>query len=423
MEQQQAQGKLILPGELVRRVRGGAGLGSLGEAQHISMSQASVQQGIEADTQSIVSRLESAWSGQSGDAARGGLRPLADAATASSTALGTSQNTLTDQAHAFQSTRDSLQEVSDSPPERGLVDVVTPWDTDVEDQINSRNAAIDRNNQIYQSFTSTSDGHAQRMPNDYGQLSDAQGDFTVDTPSAATNQHATNAQHSTFQPRGSSGDIDGGVSQPGRHGTPVTSPSWQSSPSSGGAGSSNYAQLPAAQVPGGDGTNTAGFVPSADPTAGGLRGGGDATRFTPGGPGGGSSFGPGSGPGSGGPGFGGPGFAGGFTSGGPGSGESGAGGRGAGMPGAGSRSGDLAGPGRSTGAGRFGPAEETSAGRSGGTGAAGSRGANGMPMGAGGGKGAKEEDKEKKSASYLLEPDPNALFGYDGKATPPVIGK
>ncbi|HWD02822.1 MAG TPA: hypothetical protein VG674_10255 [Amycolatopsis sp.] len=44
-------------------------------------------------------------------------------------------------------------------------------------------------------------------------------------------------------------------------------------------------------------------------------------------------------------------------------------------------------------------------------------------MGAGAAKGNKEEDKEKKSASYLLEPDPNALFGYDGKATPPVIGK
>ncbi|MEV6904212.1 hypothetical protein [Amycolatopsis sp. NPDC051372] len=415
MEQQQEQGKMILPGELVRRVRGGAGLGSLGEAQYISMSQASEQQGIEADTRAIVSRLESAWSGQSGDAARGGLQPLANVATASSTALGTSQNTLTDQAHAFQSTRDSLKEVSDSPPERGLVDVVTPWDTDVEDQINSRNAAIQQNNQIYQGFTSTSDGNAQRMPTDYGQLTDAQGDFTVGNSSAATNQNATNAQHSALQPRGSSGGIDGGVSQPGQYGAPATSPS---SPYSGGPGSSNYAQLPAAQTPGGDGTNTAGFVPSTDPTAGGFRGGGDATRFTPGGPGGGSSsYGPGTGPG-----FGSPGFAGGFTSGGSGSGESGAGGRGAGMPGSGSRSGDLAGPGRSTGAGRFGAAEEPPAGR-GGPGAAGSRGANGMPMGAGGGKGNKEEDKEKKSASYLLEPDPNALFGYDGKATPPVIGK
>jgi hypothetical protein len=44
-------------------------------------------------------------------------------------------------------------------------------------------------------------------------------------------------------------------------------------------------------------------------------------------------------------------------------------------------------------------------------------------MGASGGKGQKEEDKEKKSADYLREADPNSLFGYDGKATPPVIGK
>ncbi|MFF0144671.1 hypothetical protein ATK36_3149 [Amycolatopsis sulphurea] len=49
MALQQQEGKLILPGELVRRVKNGPGLGSLGEAQQVSMSQASEQQGHAGD--------------------------------------------------------------------------------------------------------------------------------------------------------------------------------------------------------------------------------------------------------------------------------------------------------------------------------------------------------------------------------------
>ncbi|WIX83301.1 hypothetical protein QRX50_22340 [Amycolatopsis carbonis] len=411
MDQQQKEGNLILPGELVRRVKNGPGLGSLGEAQHVSMSQASQQQGIDSDTRAIVARLEAAWSGQSGDAARAGLQPLAEAATSSSSALSGSQSTLTDQSHAFQSTRDSLQEVSDWPPTRDFVDVATPWDTDAEDQINQRNAAVQRNNEIYQSFTSTSDGHAQAMPTEYGQMPDAQGDFTVGNPSASTNQQAANIGHSTFQPHSSG--LDGGSSR-SKYNNPFVSQPVQDN-TGNGRGQVGNEQLPAAQGSGGDGTHSAGFVPPTDPGTGA----GDATRFTPSGPGGSgsSSYGPGNGIG------GGPGFSGGFAGGAAGLGEPGAGGRVPGTPGADPRTGGPGGPGRSTGSGRLGGAVEEPVTR-GGAAASGARGANGMPMGAAGaGKGSKEEDKEKKSASYLLEPDPNALFGYDGKAVPPVIGK
>ncbi|MEV8613138.1 hypothetical protein AB0383_35405 [Amycolatopsis sp. NPDC051373] len=411
MDQQQKEGKLILPGELVRRVKNGAGLDSWGRAQHVTMSQAAEQQGIDSDTRAMIARLEAAWSGQSGDAARAGLQPMAEFATSSSSALSTSQGTLTDQGHAFQSTRDSLQEVSDWPPTRDAVDVVTPWDTDTEDQINQRNAAVQRNNEIYQGFTSISDGHARAMPTEYGQMPYAQGDVTAGNPSAVTNQQATNSGPSTFRPQSSG--LNGGSSQSSQNNSFVSQHVQDHAGNSHGPIGNE--QLPAAQENGGDGTQSAGFVPPAEPGTGG----GDATRFTPNGPGvsGSSSYGPGNGPG------GGSGFSGGFSGGVPGLGEPGSGGRTPGTPGADPRTGGLGGPGRSTGSGRLGGATEEPVTR-GGAGATGARGANGMPMGsAGAGKGANEEDKEKKSASYLLEPDPNALFGYDGKATPPVIGK
>jgi hypothetical protein len=58
-----------------------------------------------------------------------------------------------------------------------------------------------------------------------------------------------------------------------------------------------------------------------------------------------------------------------------------------------------------------------------GGGAAGKPAAPGMgAMGAGAGKG-KQEDEEHQRASYLVEPDPESVFGgSDERTVPPVIG-
>ncbi|MET7993101.1 hypothetical protein ABZU76_19620 [Amycolatopsis sp. NPDC005232] len=407
---QQADGKLIMPAELVRRVKSGPGPGSLGHAQAAGAQQVTEQQGIEADTLAIVGRLESAWSGASGDAARAGLRPLADVATSASVAMHDSQNALTDQAHAFQSTRDSMQDVPDRPPSKDLLDTVSPWDTDTEDQINKDNAAIAQNKQIYQSFTTTSDGHAQKMPIDYGQVPDAPGgSYAVQHP---TTQQSTGTGHS-----GSSRSSVGpgvGSSAGGPAGT-FSAPG-SSSSSQNNQGVSHYS--PAASADGG--TETAGYVPPTAPGGPPSSGGTFGPGFGPTGSGGQNVSGPTGGYGQGG------GFVPGFP-GGAGSGPGGPGGPEAGVRGNFPGEGVLGGtrgpgsPGNSSGAGRLGAVNEP--GTAGTAGSAGQRGANGMPMGAGGGKGQKEEDKEKKSAAYLREADPNALFGYDGKATPPVIGK
>src|SRR5207302_9507762 len=81
----------------------------------------------------------------------------------------------------------------------------------------------------------------------------------------------------------------------------------------------------------------------------------------------------------------------------------------------------MRGPGANTGA-RM-PEERLPGGAT--RGAAGARGGNGMPMGApAGGRGGKEEDKEKKTAPYLRNPDPDETFGgFTEKPMPPVIGE
>ncbi|EHR59125.1 hypothetical protein [Saccharomonospora cyanea] len=137
-----------------------------------------------------------------------------------------------------------------------------------------------------------------------------------------------------------------------------------------------------------------------------------------------NTFGPGGGPGIGpmpmgpaggfGPGGGGGGYGGGrLSAGGFGPGGGGAAGPGAG-PGAGAATGakPMGGP-VAAGPGAAAP---------GAAGAARGAGMAGAPMGAGGGKGQGSEDSEHQRPTYLVEADPDEVFGTSQRTAPPVIG-
>ena len=206
-----------------------------------------------------------------------------------------------------------------------------------------------------------------------------------------------------------------------------------------GAGGTGTGPRPPGTGPGGPGSPGGPGGPGRPGGPGGTDPGG-AGPGRPGGPGGPGGPGyPGGGPGDGGMGGfpigGGP--MGGFPGGsdyerGPGGrgGSTGAGGRGFG-PGGGSGFGPGSEGGKTGGVpgrGGLGPggagalAAEHAAG--GGRGLAGGRGGGmgGMPMGAGG-RGEGEEDGEHQRPSYLVEGDPESLFGTDEMTAPPVIGE
>ncbi|MGX7823988.1 hypothetical protein ACTG9Q_02730 [Actinokineospora sp. 24-640] len=202
--------------------------------------------------------------------------------------------------------------------------------------------------------------------------------------------------------------------------------------------------LPVPGGPGGGGTTPGGFDPSTPgtpfPPPGGYPGGPGGPGGQPGGmsPIGGLPMGPGGaggdtsrgGRGGAGGGFGGgrPGFG---PGGGPGGAGGGAGGAGGGAGGAGGGAGGLAGKGMGLGPGA-GAAAEHAAGRGGGVGAgagagagaAGGRGGGaGMGgMGATGARGQGGEDEEHQRPSYLVEADPDEVFGTSEMTAPPVIG-
>jgi hypothetical protein len=214
-------------------------------------------------------------------------------------------------------------------------------------------------------------------------------------------------------------------------------------PGGGGPGGTNGPGGPGGGGPGGPGTP--GFPGGTNP--GGAGPGGGGRPGGPGGPGSPGFPGGGGGPGDGGgfPGMpigGGPGLGGGsdFERGGGGRGPGGAGGRGFGPggsssgfggsgpgstggsgPGAGGRGPGGMGPGGAGGAGAL--AAEHAAGGGRGLGAGGRGGAGGQMGGMGGGRGQGEDDGEHQRPSYLVEGDPESLFGTDEMTAPPVIGE
>ena len=205
-------------------------------------------------------------------------------------------------------------------------------------------------------------------------------------------------------PGGGSTGTGGGTDPSGGGGFPGGIPGGTGGNGPGGVGPGGV-PIPGGSGPGG----SSGGFPGGAPLpigAGGLPGGGDFDRGAGRLPGGGR-FGPG--------GFGTPGSSGGGAGGGFGSGAGGAG-----SSGAGGVRGGL-GPGGGLGAGGSGLASEGAALR-GGAGAAGRGGVGGMG-GMAGGRGQGEDDDEHQRPSFLVEGDPDAVFGTDEATAPPVIGE
>ncbi|CRK60398.1 Endoglucanase [Alloactinosynnema sp. L-07] len=230
-----------------------------------------------------------------------------------------------------------------------------------------------------------------------------------------TGTGSTGTGSGSIQPGGTNPPSGGGGSGSGSGGTGGGSGSGVGPiprPPGGGAGTNpggfdgGLPQGPGggSQLPGGGGHNQGGFPGGMPPMGPGPMGpgmgGDDSARSGRGGGGSGgggrAGFGPGGGLGGGGGGLGAAG---------------GAGGRGVGsgvMPGAGA--GALA-------------AEHAATGGRGG--AAAGRGGAGAGMGGGmggGGRGQGGEDEEHQRPSYLVEADPDAMFGTDEMTAPPVIG-
>jgi hypothetical protein len=353
----------------------------------------------------MLNKLEPAWTGAAADGARQRTRDFTTVIDSASAAFNANGGNVADAAHGFDKAKGSMDPMG-SPPDKGFFDVVTPWDTDTEDAINTYNQKSEKNLGIYNTYAAHLDGQGSGLRTDYGQISPDFGDSSDSSTDTSGGQSRRDTAHSMTTPGGGTHSVTpmvtppvasppGGVSSPGGHTVDVPAAGYTPP---GGSPSSDL---------GGGGTSTAGYVPPSLPPVGNLPGG---TSFTPGVGSGAGGFGPGSG--------------GLDYLGGPG----GVGGLGGGNS-AGGGTGSVAGGGRQTGAGR-GFTEESVRGPGGGVGRTGGSGAGG-PGGMGpGGRGGKKDDDKEHQRKYVQ--DEETLFTDEDRKlpdpttglppVPPVIG-
>ncbi len=337
-----------------------------------------------------VSRVfESAWTGQSADAANAHVTKVGRVLDSTSATLDVNSGNVSSVAESYDHTRNNMVPLPSTPPEAGFWDRAAPWDTDTEDAVNKYNADAQRNLELYRTYAASTEQHGSALQSDYGELGMFDGGDITLTKEPATSPSA----HGTT---GRLGEQPHQVSPPP---STVTPPAVSSmTPPVTVPGGHDTGGLPSPELSGDD-TTTAGYVPPAatPPGLGSIANPppGSSVPNTPSptpSPGGGFGY-PG-GPGGGGPGSG-------------------------GVPGGGRRSGA-----------RGGLVEEPVRGGSAGAGRTGGK-LNGSPGGlAPGGRGKTEEDREHQR-KYVRDDD--TLFTDDDReeldpvtglpAVPPTIGE
>jgi hypothetical protein len=360
----------------------------------------------------ILGKMDAMWKGDAADAAHRGAGPLAVEHALAAPAMDAAQDLSARQAGSFNDAKNAVIPVPPTPEKVDpLAAFLAPGElVTYQQQLGRHNVAAQHNVDVMRGYENAS-AYNTNMPDTYGSITADQAEIRIaqaTPPPPGPGDNPTQPGPGTDGPRppaGGGGGTGSGGGQPGSAGS--GSGPGSAGPGSGGPGSGGVV------VPPPLGTTPGGFTPPAPGPGAGVPN---------------VPVGAGSGPGTGGPGLG---FAGtgigpvGIPSEGTGS-----GGRG-GAPGAGSGSGvggrgpgAAGGPGVGgrTGAGPLGSAMAAEPAGTRGT-PTGRGGPGGMPMGAGpGGRGRGGEDEEHQRASFLEEPDPEAIFGTDERTPPPVIG-
>lgn len=382
---------------------------TLDAAQQASDNLRTAHKTLAEKIQSIQTKIDGYWEGESADAAKYSLGPIIMASEVAASDLEISKDALSDQSTAFHGAKNSLRPMEGGEPATSfLTDTLSPWDTAQEDKANAWKANNEHNIAQYRSYSDSTSSNAGVLPLQYPTFGDGPGGVPmVDGGGTGVERRGT----ATPQVGGTGGAGGGtgtsGYGGPGSVGG-YTPPVGGSGDSPGGGGSAQI--TPPSQFTPPQGTNPAGVGTGVGPIGTGAGSGSTTPAgYTSGSGTGSGGFGPGAGGLAAfggasardrgrGAGAGGAAAAGGF---GPVGGAFGPTGGGAGAAGG---SGQGLGAGARAGIGGM-PATGTPAGGGIAGGAGGARGGmGGGMMGAGGGRGQGGEDKEHQR-KYGLDSD------------------
>jgi hypothetical protein len=420
------------------------------------LSDAYVERGM--GIKSLQERMKASWTGSASDAANAGAGPLEQAFRETADPLFTTRDSVTEQADGFDESSYNVVPVPDKPEKpnpwttglKGAIPIAGPFmvNNDIknyQEGVAAHEAANQNNVRVMEQYDSVTSSTSASLPTDYGVLKNDDANVSVKvegghppvkpppvlipvkpvkngggdddgTDTSGTDDNGTNQNQNQNKPGTDQNQNKPGIGEdrpvnprdrPGSD-TGITTPTKKPGvgdttlPSGGGRGrpgqtteipgrntgrgtgdledvvgltnglSQNYNSGGTGPYP--PGSSNGRNVPGPNSAAGRLLGGEGGTGGRAGGPGGTGSGGLGAGKGT------------------------GAGGMGSGLSGAGVPGGRGAG-GRGIGGGQMGP------------------------MGAGGRRGEGDEDDEHQRPDYLIEADPDAIFGTDQRTSPPVIGE
>ncbi|MET8851163.1 PPE domain-containing protein [Amycolatopsis sp. NPDC004625] len=404
--------------QIYEQITGGEGTGSLGDAQD-GASQLTDRMVERAQRISALrAKTMSGWRGRAGDAAADATLPLVQAAADDAVHLRNAQAAVGAQMDAFGTAKHSVKPVPPQPPELGIDDVRNVlagrgWDS-YSAKVAGWQADSQGNIDAFGAYHSASTDNGGRMPAQYARLADSGSAVSMSDHSKPgptdTGEWARNPNDTRVPPQDRQTVRPGQDHQVTKQETDRPDQTVNRPPSQ--VQKPFQPQAPAGQS---DTTHANSYVPR--PVVPPAAQGGYVF-----GPTGSGSFSGDFGPGTGGGYFAGTGTGTGIGTGpetgtGPGSGRGTTTG-----PGTGYRPGTRT-PGNASGT-RFPDERLAGPGTNPTRTTPGSRGATVTPMGTPAGGRGKDEDREKKRAPYLQNPDPDETFGgFTEKPMPPVIGE
>jgi hypothetical protein len=382
--------------DIYHLITGGPGLDPLFNGQDFNDTQAGLQAQVNQQVNDLNTAMNQCWQGNAAGQAVSGAAPLVSATDSANQSLMSASTTIGAQADAFSTVSTTVVPMAANPPQNNIGNQIVSFfgaNTQLDQQISQYQTDSNTNIQAYTTYSQASQANAAAMPNDYGTLPNASPTITVtaQTTSAGSGSGFTGSAGATSGYGGVGGGSHSSRVVGSYSGTGQTSPSGAnpSGPGSGGPGGTGNSSETLSDYPTGTGPGTTSpYDQSLYGTGPNRLGGGDETAKNNQYAGGGGVFG---------------GFGGGAGEGGLGGGANGLGGAGAEGRGG-------------VGANGLAPGQEETMNRA----AAGAAGEPGM--GGARGQGRKgEEDKEHRTAEYLQEADPDAIFGTDQLTVPPVI--
>ncbi|WP_410665849.1 hypothetical protein [Amycolatopsis sp. lyj-84] len=136
--------------------------------------------------------FESAWTGQSAEAANAHVSKVGHVMDLTSATLAANADNVSGVASNFDYTRNSMVPLPAKPPEESFWDKLSPWATDTEDEIARYNAAAKRNHELYAAYATNTRQQGDALQRDYGDLGTFDGgDITITDGQSSSPQTAS----------------------------------------------------------------------------------------------------------------------------------------------------------------------------------------------------------------------------------------